>query len=310
MKIKLIAIAPEDGWAFFSQADNIYLLRPPYTKERLVQVSEDIVEKAIFHHGFESDEISFDNMAELVNYVEERFVEIAKARVKEVPRLEELREILEFADEAVLDRFLTRTENELIPQRAFGPARAIATDLLRLDKIINNPRMRERALDILKKCNFLQQKLYDGEVGSWLKNPIEQWLAHWEKTRARLELFRQNVNAALEANKVFNNAAVLVIMEHTEAMITEVIAQTEVHQRKAREHALHQLRLNLKETLDNIVSMQGDIPDALIDKEVSQALERYAKAQLEISECAFQFEKIESSQAKIPFSIPTPRPIQ
>jgi len=153
MKIKLIAIAPEDGWAFFAQEDNIYLLRPPYTTERLVQVSKDIVEKAIFHHGFESDEISFDTMAELINYVEERFVEIEKAQGKGMPSLDELREILEFATDDVLDMFLTRTENELIPQRVFGPARAIATDLLRLDSVINNPRMRERALDILVKCN-------------------------------------------------------------------------------------------------------------------------------------------------------------
>ena len=153
MKIKLLAIVAEDGWGFFSEGDRIYLLRPPYTKENLVEVSLDIVEKAIFHHGFESCEISFDSMRALVSYIEKRFVEVEEARGRGMPSLDELRELLEFADEEILDMFLTRAETELIPQRAFGPAQAIATDLLRLDKVINNPKMRERALDILTKCD-------------------------------------------------------------------------------------------------------------------------------------------------------------
>ena len=70
-----------------------------------------------------------------------------------MPSLDELRELLEFADEEILDMFLTRAETELIPQRAFGPARAIATDLLRLDKVRDNPQMWQRALDILTKCD-------------------------------------------------------------------------------------------------------------------------------------------------------------
>jgi hypothetical protein len=160
MKIRLFAIAPEDGWAFFSQtgqgrtADKLYLLRLPYTKEGLVEVATEIVEKAIFHHGFEScEDISFDNFAALITYVERRFVDIEELQGKGMPSLAELRGLLEFADDDVLDMFLTRTEDELIPQRAFGPARAIATDLLRLDRVIANPEMRQRALDILEKCN-------------------------------------------------------------------------------------------------------------------------------------------------------------
>jgi len=153
MKIKLLAIVAEDGWGFFSEGDRIYLLRPPYTKENIVEVSLDIVEKAIFHHGFESCEISFDSMRALVNYIDKRFVEVEEARGRGMPSLDELRELLEFADEEILDMFLTRAETELIPQRAFKPARALATDLLRLDKVINDSKMRERALDILTKCD-------------------------------------------------------------------------------------------------------------------------------------------------------------
>ena len=160
MKIKLLAIAPEDGWAFYSQAeesetgeDKVYLLRPPYTKEGLVQVSTDIVEKAIFQHGFEAcEDLSFDNMADLIAYVERRFVEIEEARGKALPSPEELRGLLEFATADVIDMFLTRTEQELIPQKAFVAARAIATDLLRLDRVKQNAGMRKRAWNILDTC--------------------------------------------------------------------------------------------------------------------------------------------------------------
>ena len=151
--IKLLALAPEDGWAFFSQADKIYLLRPPYTKERLAQVSEEIVDKAIFQHGFQAcEETEFGSMADLIAHVERRFVEIETAQGKETPSPEELRELLEFATDDVLDIFLTRIEKELIPQGAFGPAQAIATDLLGLDRVVHNSSMLQRSLDILKKC--------------------------------------------------------------------------------------------------------------------------------------------------------------
>jgi hypothetical protein len=181
MKIRLLAIAPEEGWAFFSQSgqsgavDKIYLLRPPYTKESLVEVAKEIVEKAVFHHGFEAcEDIPFDNLAALIAYMERRFVEIEEAQGKGMPSLEELRGLLEFADDDVLNMFLTRTEDELIPQRAFGPARTIATDLLRLDTVIANLEMRQRALDILDKCN--QAEAYRPQILDEIaSHQTQQW---------------------------------------------------------------------------------------------------------------------------------------
>jgi len=150
VRIKLLAIIAEDGCGFFSEGDRIYLLRPPYTRESLIEVSLDIVEKAIFHHGFGSCEISFDSMSALVSYIEKCFVEVEEARGRGMPSLDELRELLEFADEGILDMFLTKVETELVLQGSFSIARAIATDLLRLDRVQENPQMWQRCLSILR----------------------------------------------------------------------------------------------------------------------------------------------------------------
>ena len=53
MKVKLLAIDSKAGWGFVSYGEKILLLRPPYTKLRLREVSEEMVSIAVLEHGFE-----------------------------------------------------------------------------------------------------------------------------------------------------------------------------------------------------------------------------------------------------------------
>jgi hypothetical protein len=150
-EIKLLAIAEEDGWAYFSRGDGIYLLRPPYAEEHLVEVSKDTVDKAVLHHGFKGRENSagnsFDNLSDLIDYVKKLYV-----KDKKIPTVKELREVLKFAPYDVLDRFIARAENELTSRRNFGPVCQIVIDLLRLEKIKNHADRFDRVWNILSEC--------------------------------------------------------------------------------------------------------------------------------------------------------------
>ena len=57
--LKLLATAPEDGWAFVQRDAEILLVRPPYRRWDLSIVPEATVERAIHDYGFAAMEEAF-----------------------------------------------------------------------------------------------------------------------------------------------------------------------------------------------------------------------------------------------------------
>lgn len=153
MKIKVIAVSPYDRWAFIKKGEKIFLLRP-HDASHLEEVSKTVVEKAVGVHGFEECDIGFDTMDAVVSFVKDQFVQLRKSLGIEVPPLEELRELLNYASDDVLLEYLKRAK-KLIPEK-IEAAELIAQDLLNLEKVKNSPEMREKATEILKRCE--QQK--------------------------------------------------------------------------------------------------------------------------------------------------------
>jgi hypothetical protein len=152
MKIKVIAIAPYDGWAFIVEEERLLLLRPPYVLSELDEVSKYEVENAISAHGFEECDITFDSIDEVIEFLKDQFVRLRKNQGIEIPSSKELRKLLEYAPDDVLREYLRRAEEELIPKGKVEAAESIVSDLMKLERVRDNPEMKSMAARIIEKC--------------------------------------------------------------------------------------------------------------------------------------------------------------
>ncbi|MCD4678076.1 MAG: hypothetical protein K8S18_19095 [Desulfobacula sp.] len=152
MKIEIIAISPNDGWAFITIEDKIFLLRPPYISSNQIEVLEKEVENAIYMHGFEKCNISHDNIKNVIRYLKKQYIKSKKNQNISLPTSEQLRELLKFATDDVLLKYLERTKKELLPQGKLYEAESIAIELMRLGKVKNNNEMLEMVITILEEC--------------------------------------------------------------------------------------------------------------------------------------------------------------
>lgn len=71
--LKLIAHAPEDGWAFVRDGESLLLLRPPYRGNH-VSVGLEEVERAVTVHGYLALDLDFTTERALVQYLRDEVV--------------------------------------------------------------------------------------------------------------------------------------------------------------------------------------------------------------------------------------------
>ena len=153
MKIKIIAIAPNDGWAFIIKEDKIFLLHPPYVSSNQLEVSEEDVETAIHLHGFEECNFDFNSLHEVIEFLKTKYIESMKNQGIGLQSSEQLRELLKYAPDDVLLQYLKRAEEELIPEGKLDAAESIALELLKLDQVKEDREMLDMAADIIDKCS-------------------------------------------------------------------------------------------------------------------------------------------------------------
>jgi len=159
MKIKLIAAAPYDGWAFIIKNERLYLLRPPYQAEDLIESSEKDLAVAISKYHFQECHRSFDNFEEIINFLEETYTKAMEKLGISLPDTETLKSLLEYASEDILQDFLDKAEKELMPIRNLDAAESIALELLQLENVKGNQTLYKRTVDIIKKCQIERKKL-------------------------------------------------------------------------------------------------------------------------------------------------------
>ncbi|HLP62753.1 MAG TPA: hypothetical protein VK186_28200 [Candidatus Deferrimicrobium sp.] len=159
MKIKMIAIAPYDGWAFIIKEEQLYLLRPPYRSKDLLEVGEKDLENALHKYGFQEFDHAFNNLAETIDYLNEKYMEAMKRKGISLPDKEQLKELLEYATEEILVGYLEKAEREFIPQRNLDAAESIALALLPLEKVIQNEDIFQKTYAILNRCKEERERL-------------------------------------------------------------------------------------------------------------------------------------------------------
>ncbi len=100
--LRLIAHAPEDGWAFVREGDRILLLRPPYQGNHVAVRLED-VERAVTVHGYLARDLPFKTERDLIQHLRDEVVR--SWPVKEAP--EQLRnDLLELAAPDEIDFYI------------------------------------------------------------------------------------------------------------------------------------------------------------------------------------------------------------
>lgn len=145
--LELQALAPEDGWAFVKSGDRTLLVRPPYERAQMVEVTADAVGRAIGAHGFQAASHVFADWDQLIGHLRSELVRSNRER----PTLDQpVRRLLQLAPRAILERYLDRVEQELVPQGDWISAIEVVQALLELDRVIADAELRRRASDLLK----------------------------------------------------------------------------------------------------------------------------------------------------------------
>lgn len=147
--LKLLAVAPEDGWAFVRTGGSILLVRPPYSHSNCCDVAEHAVEKGVTRHGFSACERDFADWRELIGFLNEEVRKTRSARGEQIVREGLGAQMMQFASEDVLERFLGRIETELLPSGSWEPAERLLIDMLRLPRVCQNPSLLARVSDLL-----------------------------------------------------------------------------------------------------------------------------------------------------------------
>jgi hypothetical protein len=147
--LKLIASAPEDGWAFVEKDQRVVIIRPPYQQWTLAPAPEGAVEKAVQYHGFVVQDRIFADWDSLVAHLREQFLAARREQGSKVPDSEEIRSLLHLAPSYLLVEFLDRVESDLLPQKEWEPAMKLLTYLLGVDSVKADPDLYDRTVRLL-----------------------------------------------------------------------------------------------------------------------------------------------------------------
>ena len=148
--IELLALAPEDGWAYVRTEKGIRLLRPPYINGTSSFVEEHTVEKAVCTHGFTAMTEHFADWGRLIDFLNQRVVESRQAHGQTIPEPGAMgQDMLKMAPPDVLITFLDRVERELLPQHQWSHAESLLLAMIRLPTVRQDAELHERATTLL-----------------------------------------------------------------------------------------------------------------------------------------------------------------
>jgi hypothetical protein len=151
---QLLALAPEDGWAFVRRGEDLLLVKPPYSQWTLSRAEDMDLERALGLHGFQAEDQSFTDWGALIAHLRTEIVAAHEARGQMEPSSEDLKELVHFAPHYILAQYLDRIEKELIPNREWEPALDLLTLLLGVEEIKRDASLHERTVSLLESCRM------------------------------------------------------------------------------------------------------------------------------------------------------------
>lgn len=128
MNIKLVGISELDGAAFCKIKDQIYFLDPSY--KDLLKINEDGFRRAMVHYNYSSMQKDFSNWKSLINYLNTAVKKARKEKGLNISDEDLNKDIIDLAPVEVLERYLTRIEKELFPNKKFNNTEKILSTML------------------------------------------------------------------------------------------------------------------------------------------------------------------------------------
>lgn len=187
MKIRIIAMAQEDGWGIIKKDEQMFILRPPYKNSDLMEVSTKEFEKAISLYGFEECDIPLGSINEVITLLKGNYVEaMEKIGVGKLPS-NQLREMLKYATEDILKEFLDRAQKDLIPSGKFDAAESIAFELMKIETVSKNSELLKMAVNVLEKCTQIKKERQSLAIMT-TTNDNESWQNKFSSTIRKYSL--------------------------------------------------------------------------------------------------------------------------
>jgi len=154
--LEILALAPEDGWAFVRDGRRIRLLRPPYTGGATADASAVTAATATARYGFalpRPDRQRFADWAALIGFLRSEMTASRKARGLVLPGDEVAEQLLQYAPATTLRDFLDRIDRELLPARAWDHAEKLLLKMLALPTFRENAELCVRAVALLERTS-------------------------------------------------------------------------------------------------------------------------------------------------------------
>lgn len=182
---RIVAAVYRDGWAFVQQGDRTLLVRPPYRKAvrlsgelRLrdpVEVPPGAVQQAVESYGFQPQNEEAVDLGAVVALLEQRRLQIADQ--EGAPSLNDqdrVRRLIRSAPCSVLERYLDRTESELLPRGEVDAALRVLAAMSHGDIEHADAAIRERVSRLIALCSeqlSWRQALVDHTAASRWSDP-------------------------------------------------------------------------------------------------------------------------------------------
>ncbi len=157
-KVKIIAVAPNSGWAFVTIEDKLFLFRPPYYPSNQIEATERDIEIASKLHIFNECDHDFNDIDSAIAFLNKQYVELIKKSGIDEPSADDLKEILKSFDDDTLLEYLGRTKNELIPNGKLDTAATVVADIMELGR--ENAYISKMAGDVIRE---IQKKRKESE---------------------------------------------------------------------------------------------------------------------------------------------------
>lgn len=155
--LKLCAAAYEDGYAVYTEGDKMFMLRPPYRAQPLLEVQHEALGRAVSLHGFRQTDLEFDGLHELIQHLKAKWREASP-----LPSREEVdrraRETLREADARTLERFLTIIKTEMMPKQRWDKLQRILGDISVNKNLTERPDLAIKCCQLLVECGKQQNE--------------------------------------------------------------------------------------------------------------------------------------------------------
>lgn len=156
MSIILEAFSPVDAVAIIRSSQHIRLYRPPYQQSNSIELPESAIEDAVLNHDFHASGTSFESWAAVIAFLNQQLIAYRESCGRPVVETLNAIEILDVAPLEILQSFLNKVENELIPQRQFAHATNFLLALLKSHAAQEHPELISPAANLLEQINQVE----------------------------------------------------------------------------------------------------------------------------------------------------------